>query len=68
MQLTHDTLDAKLAEINAQHAQALANLNALAGARQMLEHLKATLDAPEPTAQGKDLEAEAPGEPPKSPA
>jgi uncharacterized coiled-coil protein SlyX len=62
MQLTHTYLDARLAELDAQHAQVLANLNALAGAKQMVQAMKAALDAPEPAAQASQSEAAAPQE------
>lgn len=45
MQITKETLDAKLAELAQAEAQAKANLNAIEGARIMLAQLRDVLES-----------------------
>lgn len=48
--ITKEALQARLAELNKQTEQGIANLNAIQGARQMLETLLAQLKEPAPNA------------------
>lgn len=49
-EITKEALQARLAEITKQTEQGIANLNALAGARQLVEFLLAELKTPPPDA------------------
>ena len=53
-QITKDTLAAKLTELDDAEKQAFANLNAIAGARQLTLALQAELEKPDVAPAGTD--------------